>query len=73
MSSTNAFLSFQFIREAREQPYGITATRNAIEVRHPGAFGLTIKMMDVVTLEEARELYSTSSDAVLAFLPQLIL
>jgi hypothetical protein len=40
----------KLIREARDRPIGITATRNTLEIRHPGSFTLTISMQDVEDL-----------------------
>ncbi|KAK9897328.1 hypothetical protein P389DRAFT_194953 [Cystobasidium minutum MCA 4210] len=60
----------ELIREARDQPAGITATRNSIEIRHPNYFTLTVVMED---LDVIRETASESSKSSSSPLPQLLL
>lgn len=73
MQFHSADICIQLIREARDQPYGITATRNTLEIRHEDTFELTISMEEVEELQPAGPSVDTSASSVTESLAHLLL
>lgn len=63
----------QLIREARDQPHGIIATRNSLEIRQEDAFKLTINMEDIEDLRPTDNASNSSSPSVTDTFAHLLL